>query len=210
MEIKDLINVQEQFSVDAPYAFALRILDNDGNLAAHMARIEINDSDWIEETSPEEKNLKIIEACKKVATIKKLNYDPNEPLTTERGGMLLTHLIAQANFIRTNSRRGAGNKIIVNPAFMDILTKSGIINLPFFNARQDGSGYTVNGCIEMIVADFDNEIPEALIAYKGTAHFDGGITMVTDTPNNRYMISDNLPDTDKYYVLIKLTPNGES
>ena len=73
MEIKDLINVQEQFSVDAPYAFALRVLDNDGNLAAHLARIVINDSDWIEETSPEEKNLKIIEACKKVATIKEIN-----------------------------------------------------------------------------------------------------------------------------------------
>lgn len=210
MEIKDLINVQEQFSVDAPYAFALRVLDNDGNMAAHMARIEINDSDWIEETSPEEKNLKIIEACKKVATIKEINYDPNALLTTERGGILLTHLIAQSNTIRTNARRGAGNKIIVNPAFMDILTKSGIINLPFFNAAQDGSSYLVNGCIEMIVADFDNEIPEALVAYKGTAHYDGGITMVTDTPNNRYMISTDLPDTEKYYVLIKLTPNGES
>lgn len=210
MEIKDLINVQEQFSVDAPYAFALRVLDNDGNLAAHMARIVINDSDWIEETSPEEKNLKIIEACKKVATIKEINYDPNASLTTERGGMLLTHLIAQSNTIRTNARRGAGNKIIVNPAFMDILTKTGVINLPFFNAAQNGSSYLVNGCIEMIVADFDNEIPEALVAYKGTAHYDGGITMVTDTPNNRYMISTDLPDTEKYYVLIKLTPNGES
>lgn len=209
MEIKDLINVQEQFSNDAPYVFALRVLDNDGNLAAHMARIVINDSDWIEETSPEEKNLKIIEACKKVATIKELNYDPHELLTTERGGILLTHLIAQANYIRTNSRRGAGNKIIVNPAFMDILTKTGIVNLPFFNAAQDGSGYLVNGSIEMIVADFDNEIPEALVAYKGTANYDGGITMVTDTPSNRYMISTDLPDTDKYYVLIKLIPNNE-
>ena len=209
MEIKDLINVQEQFSNDAPYAFALRILDNDGNLDAYMARIVINDSDWIEETSPEEKNLKIIEACKKVATIKEINYDPHELLTTERGGILLTHLIVQANYIRTNSRRGAGNKIIVNPAFMDILTKTGIINLPFFNAAQNGSGYLVNGCIEMIVADFDNEIPEAIVTYKGTAHYDGGITMVTDTPNNRYMISTDLPDAEKYYVLIKLIPNGE-
>lgn len=210
MEIKDLINVQEQFSVDAPYSFALRVFDNDGNMAATIARVKINDSDWIDETSPEEKNLKIIKACKKVATIKELNYDPKAPLTMERGGALLTHLIAQANFIRTNSRRGAGNKIIVNQAFMDILTKTGVINLPFFNATQDGSSYIVNGCIEMIVADFDNEIPEALIAYKGTAHYDGGITMVTDTSNNRYMISTDLPDTDKYYVLIKLTPNGES
>ena len=92
---------------------------------------------------------------------------------------------------------------------MDILTKTGIINLPFFNAAQNGSGYLVNGCIEMIVADFDNEIPEAIVTYKGTAHYDGGITMVTDTPNNRYMISTDLPDAEKYYVLIKLIPNGE-
>ena len=210
MEIKDLINVQEQFLVDDPYAYAIRVFDNNGNMAAHIARVKINDSDWIEETSPEEKNLKIIEACKKVATIKEINYDPNAPLTTERGGTLLTHLIAQSNTIRTNARRGADNKIIVNPAFMDILTKTGIINLPFINASQDGSSYLVNGVIEMIVADFDNEIPEALVAYKGTAHYDGGITMVTDASNNRYMISTDLPDTEKYYVLIKLTPNGES
>lgn len=210
MEIKDLINVQEQFSVDAPYAFALRVLDNDGNMAATIARVKINDSDWIDETSTEEKNLKIIEACKKVATIKEINYEPKAPLTMERGGILLTHLIAQSNIIRTNARRGAGNKIIINPAFMDILTKTGVINLPFFNAAQNGSSYLVNGCIEMVVADFDNEIPEALVAYKGTAHYDGGITMVNDATNNRYMISTNLPDTEKYYVLIKLTPNGES
>ena len=209
MEIKDLINVQEQFLVNDPYAYAIRVFDNDGNMAATMARVKINDSDWIDETSPEEKNLKIIEACKKVATIKELNYDPKAPLTLERGGTLLTHLIAQSNTIRTNARRGAGNKIIVNPAFMDILTKTGIINLPFFNAAQNGSGYLVNGCIEMIVADFDNEIPEAIVTYKGTAHYDGGITMVTDTPNNRYMISTDLPDAEKYYVLIKLIPNGE-
>lgn len=210
MEIKDLINVQEQFVTNDPYAYAIRVFDNDGNMAATMARVKINDSDWIDETSPEEKNLKIIEACKKVATIKELNYDPKAPLTMERGGILLTHLIAQSNTIRTNARRGAGNKIIVNQAFMDILTKTGVINLPFFNAAQGGSSYLVNGVIEMIVADFDNEIPEALVAYKGAAHYDGGITMVNDTANNKYMISTSLPDTEKYYVLIKLTPNGES
>lgn len=210
MEIKDLINVQEQFLVDDPYAYAIRVFDNNGNMAAHIARVKINDSDWIDETSPEEKNLKIIEACKKVATIKEINYDSNAPLTMERGGALLTHLIAQTNTIRTAARRGAGNKIIVNPAFMDILTKTGVINLPVFNAAQDGSSYLLNSCIEMIVTDFDNEIPEALVAYKGTAHYDGGITMVNDTANNKYMISTSLPDTEKYYVLIKLTPNGES
>lgn len=210
MEIKDLINVQEQFLVDDPYAYAIRVFDNDGNMAAHIARVKINDSDWIEEISSEEKNLKIIEACKKVATIKEINYDPKAPLTMERGGALLTHLIAQTNTIRTAARRGAGNKIIVNPAFMDILTKTGVINLPFFNAAQDDSSYLLNSCIEMIVTDFDNEIPEALVAYKGTAHYDGGITMVNDVANNRYMISTSLPDTEKYYVLIKLIPNNES
>ena len=210
MEIKDLINVQEQFLVDDPYAYAIRVFDNDGNMAAHIARVKINDSDWIEEISSEEKNLKIIEACKKVATIKEINYDPKAPLIMERGGALLTHLIAQTNTIRTAARRGAGNKIIVNPAFMDILTKTGVINLPFFNAAQDGSSYLLNSCIEMIVTDFDNEIPEALVAYKGTAHYDGGITMVNDVANNRYMISTSLPDTEKYYVLIKLIPNNES
>ncbi len=210
MEIKDLINVQEQFVVNDPYAYALRVFDNDGNMAATVTRVKINDSDWIEEISSEEKNLKIIEACKKVASIKEINYDLNAPLTIERGGILLTHLLTQANTIRTNAHRGAGNKIIVNPAFMDILTKTGIINLPYFNAAQDGSGYLLNGCIEMIVTDFDNEIPEALIAYKGSAHYDGGITMVNDAANNRYMISTSLPDTEKYYVLIKLIPNNES
>lgn len=210
MEIKDLINVQEQFVVNDPYAYALRVFDNDGNMAATVTRVKINNSDWIEEISSEEKNLKIIEACKKVASIKEINYDLNAPLTIERGGILLTHLLTQANTIRTNAHRGAGNKIIVNPAFMDILTKTGIINLPYFNAAQDGSGYLLNGCIEMIVTDFDNEIPEALIAYKGSAHYDGGITMVNDAANNRYMISTSLPDTEKYYVLIKLIPNNES
>lgn len=210
MEIKDLINVQEQFVVNDPYAYALRVFDNDGNMAATVTRVKINDSDWIEEISSEEKNLKIIEACKEVASIKEINYDPNAPFTIERGGILLTHLLTQANTIRTNAHRGAGNKIIVNPAFMDILTKTGIINLPYFNAAQDGSSYLLNGCIEMIVTDFDNEIPEALIAYKGNAHYDGGITMVNDAANNRYMISTSLPDTEKYYVLIKLIPNNES
>ena len=38
MEIKDLINVQEQFSVNNPYAYALRVFDNDGNIAATTAR----------------------------------------------------------------------------------------------------------------------------------------------------------------------------
>ena len=56
MEIKDLINVQEQFLVNDPYAYAIRVFDNDGNMAATMARVKINDSDWIDETSPEEKN----------------------------------------------------------------------------------------------------------------------------------------------------------
>lgn len=210
MEIKDLINVQEGFVVNDPYAYALRVFDNDGNMSATVTRVKINDSDWIEEISSEEKNLKIIEACKEVASIKEINYDLNAPLTIERGGILLTHLLTQANTIRTNAHRGAGNKIIVNPAFMDILTKTGIINLPYFNAAQDGSGYLLNGCIEMIVTDFDNEIPEALIAYKGSAHYDGGITMVNDAANNRYMISTSLPDTEKYYVLIKLIPNNKS
>ena len=35
-------------------------------------------------------------------------------------------------------------------------------------------------------------------------------TMVNDTVNNKYMISTSSPDTEKYYVLIKLIPNGES
>ena len=38
-------------------------------------------------------------------------------------------MIAQSNTIRTNALRGAGNKIIVNPAFMDILTKTGVFGI---------------------------------------------------------------------------------
>lgn len=53
MEIKDLINVQEQFVANDPYAYAIRVFDNDGNMAATMARVKINDTDWIDETSPE-------------------------------------------------------------------------------------------------------------------------------------------------------------
>ena len=45
---------------------------------------------------------------------------------------------------------------------------------------------------------------------KDAAHYDSGITMVNDTANNKYMISTSSPDTEKYYVLIKLTSNGES
>lgn len=45
MKIKDIINVQEQFMANDPYAYAVRVFDNDGNMATTMVRVKINDSD---------------------------------------------------------------------------------------------------------------------------------------------------------------------
>ena len=56
MEIKDLVNIQDRYSDDMPFVHALRTTFNEsGNVAVLFARKNIIDSDWIEETTTEEK-----------------------------------------------------------------------------------------------------------------------------------------------------------
>ena len=69
-------------------------------------------------------------------------------------------MIAQSNTIRTNTRCGAGNKIIVNQAFMDILIKTGVIDLPFFNAVQDASFGTLVSMLKYKAAWHNRQIIE--------------------------------------------------
>lgn len=215
MTIKDLIKVQKKDGLFKNCASVLRYIPRellfDGResdrpeLTLGLERQLIHEKDWKDASDESKKELDIIHACMDVAKVIEIHKDPESTASTEeRLDVLLTHLIKESNSIRTNTRRGAGNYILINNAFKKELEDLGAFSTPFFNISTDNTEYLINGCIRMSVATFDEDIPMALIGYAGNAKFDGGIVLAEDEENNKYAIADRFYDSDKYYRLIKL------
>lgn len=215
MTIKDLIKVQKKDGLFRNCASVLRYVpremlfggreDDHPELTLGLERQLIHEKDWKDASDESKKELDIIHACMDIAKVIEIHKDPESTVSTEeRLGVLLTHLIKESNSIRTNTRRGAGNYILINNAFKKELEDLGAFSTPFFNISTDNTEYLINGCIRMSVAEFDEDTPMALIGYAGNAKFDGGIVLAEDEENNKYAIADRFYDSDKYYRLIKL------
>lgn len=215
MTIKDLIKVQKKDGLFRNCASVLRYVpremlfggreDDHPELTLGLERQLIHEKDWKDASDESKKELDIIHACMDIAKVIEIHKDPESTASTEeRLGVLLTHLIKESNSIRTNTRRGAGNYILINNAFKKELEDLGAFSTPFFNISTDNTEYLINGCIRMSVAEFDEDTPMALIGYAGNAKFDGGIVLAEDEENNKYAIADRFYDSDKYYRLIKL------
>ena len=215
MTIKDLIKVQKKDGLFRNCASVLRYVpremlfggreDDHPELTLGLERQLIHEKDWKDASDEKKKELDTIHACMDIAKVIEIHKDPESTVSTEeRLGVLLTHLIKESNSIRTNTRRGAGNYILINNAFKKELEDLGAFSTPFFNISTDNTEYLINGCIRMSAAEFDEDTPMALIGYAGTAKFDGGIVLAEDEENNKYAIADRFYDSDKYYRLIKL------
>lgn len=214
MTFKDLVKVQKKNGLFRNCACALRYIPREllfiGRVEEHpeltlgLERQLIHEKDWKDVSDESKKELDVIHACIDVAKVIEIHKGQESIATKdERLGVLLTHLIKESNTIRTNTRRGAGNYILINNAFKNELEELGAFSTPFFNVSTDNTEYIVNGCIKMSVATFDEDTPMALIGYSGTAKFDGGIVLAEDEENNKYAIADRFYDTDKYYRVIK-------
>lgn len=215
MTFKDLVKVQKKDGLFRNCASVLRYIpremlfngreDEHPELALGLERQLIHEKDWKDASDESKEELDVIHACIDLAKVIEMHKDPNSTASKdERCGVLLTHLIKESNSIRTNTRRGAGNYILINNAFQNELEELGAFSTPFFNVSTDNTEYLVNGCIRMSVATFDEDTPMALIGYSGSARFDGGIVLAEDDENNKYAIADRFYDSDKYYRLIKL------
>lgn len=215
MTFKDLVKVQKKDGLFKNCACALRYIprellftgkeDDRPELTLGLERQLIHKNDWKDASDKSKEELDVIQACIDLAKVIEIHKDPESTASKdERCGVLLTHLMKECNSIRTDTRRGAGNYILINNAFKNELEDLGAFSLPFFNVSTDNTEYLVNGCIRMSVATFDEDTPVALIGYSGSARFDGGIVLVEDEENNKYAIADRFYDSDKYYRLIKL------
>lgn len=215
MTIKDLIKVQKKDGLFKNCASVLRYIPRellfDGReadrpeLTLGLERQLIHEKDWKDASDESKKELDVIHACMDVAKVIEIHKDPESTASKEeRCGVLLTHLMKECNFIRTSTRRCAGNYILINNAFKKELEELDAFSTPFINVSTDNTEYLVNGVIKMSVATFDEDTPMALIGYSGTSRFDGGIVLAEDEENNKYAIADRFYDSDKYYRLIKL------
>lgn len=215
MTFKDLVKVQKKDGLFKNCACALRYIPREllftgreedrPELTLGLERQLIHEKDWKDASDESKEELDVIHACMDVAKVIEIHKDPESIISNdERCGVLLTHLMKECNTIRTSTRRGAGNYILINNAFKNELEELGAFSTPFFNVSTDNTEYLVNGVIKMSVATFDEDTPMALIGYSGTARFDGGIVLVEDEENNKYAIADRFYDTDKYYRVIKL------
>lgn len=215
MTIKDLIKVQKKDGLFKNCTSVLRYIPRellfDGKevdrpeLTLGLERQLIHEKDWKDASDESKKELDVIHACMDLAKVIEIHKDPESTASKEeRCGVLLTHLMKECNSIRTSTRRGAGNYILINNAFKNELEELGAFSTPFINISTDNTEYLVNGCIKMSVATFDEDTPMALIGYSGSARFDGGIVLAEDEENNKYAIADRFYDSDKYYRLIKL------
>ena len=215
MTFKDLVKVHKKSELFRNCACVLRYVprellfngreDEKPELTLGLERQLIHEKDWKDASDESKKELDVIHACIDVAKVIEIHKDPESTATKdERCGVLLTHLMKECNTIRTSTRRGAGNYILINNAFQKELAELGAFSTPFFNVSTDNTEYLVNGVIKMSVATFDEDTPMALIGYSGTAKFDGGIVLAEDEENNKYAIADRFYDTDKYYRVIKL------
>lgn len=218
MNIRDMIKVQKKTELFRNCASVLRYVprellfdgreDERPELALGLERQFIHEKDWKDASDERKKELDIIHACMDIAKVIEIHKDPESTASKdERCGMLLTHLMSGCNYIRTSTRRGAGNYILINNAFKNELEELGAFSTPFFNVSNDNTEYLMNGVIKMSVATFDEDnayTPMALIGYTGEYRFDGGIVLVEDDENNKYAIADRFYDSDKYYRLIKL------
>ena len=215
MTIKDLIKVQKKDRLFRNCASVLRYVpremlfggreDDHLELTLGFERQLIHEKDWKDASDESKKELDVIHACMDVANVIEIHKDPASTISKEeRCGVLLTHLMKECNSIRTSTRRGAGNYILINNAFKKELEELGAFSTPFFNVSVDNTEYLVNGVIKMSAAEFDEDTPMALIGYAGNNKFDGGIVLAEDEENNKYAIADRFYDSDKYYRLIKL------
>lgn len=215
MNIRDMVKVQKKNQLFRNCALVLRYVprellfsyknENTKELTLGLEKQLIHEKDWKDDTDDEKKNLELIQACIDIATVSELHEDSNsEDDKQTRCGKLLTHLIYDSNTIKTNTRRGAGNYILINNAFKNELDKLDAFSTPFFNISSDNVEYLVNGCIKMSTATFNEDIPMALIGYNGASKYDGGIVLAEDDENKKYAIADRFLDSDKYYRLIKL------
>lgn len=215
MNIRDMIKVQRKNQLFRNCALVLRYVpremlfggreDEHPELTLGLERQLIHEKDWKDASDESKKELDIIHACMDLAKVIEIHKDPESTISTEeRLYVLLTHLMKECNSIRTSTRRGAGNYILINNAFEKELEELGAFSTPFFNVSTDNTEYLVNGIIKMSVAAFDEDTPMALISYAGNNKFDGGIVLAEDEENNKYAIADRFYDSDKYYRLIKL------
>ena len=215
MTFKDLVKVQKKDGLFKNCACVLRYIPREllftgreedrPELTLGLERLLIHEKDWKDASDESKKELDVIHACIDLAKVIEIHKDPESTASKdERCGVLLTHLMKECNTIRTSTRRGAGNYILINNAFKNELEELGAFSTPFFNISTDNTEYLVNGVIKMSVATFDEDTPMALIGYSGTAKFDGGIVLAEDEENNKYAIADRFYDTDKYYRVIKL------
>lgn len=214
MNIRDMVKVQKKNQLFRNCALVLRYVPNEllfnyknentKELTMGLEKQLIHEKDWKDASDESKKELDVIHACIDVAKVIEIHKDQESTVAKdERLGVLLTHLMKECNSIRTNTRRGAGNYILINNAFKNELEELGVFSTPFFNVSTDNTEYIVNGCIKMSVATFDEDTSMALIGYSGNARFDGGIVLVEDDENNKYAIADRFYDSDKYYRLIK-------
>lgn len=214
MNIRDMVKMQKKNQLFRNCALVLRYVpremlfdsreDDHQELALGLERQLIHEKDWKDASDEKKKELDAIHACMNLAKVIEIHKDPESTVPKEeRCGVLLTHLIKESNTIRTNTRRGAGNYILINNAFKKKLEDLGVFSTPFVNVSTDNTEYLVNGCIRMSVAEFDEDTPMALIGYNGNVKFDGGIVLVEDDENKKYAIADRFLDSDKYYRLIK-------
>ena len=215
MNIRDLVKVQKKNQLFRNCALVLRYVprellftgkeEDKPELTLGLERQLIHEKDWKDASDESKKEIDAIHACMDIAKVIEIHKDPNsEASKEERCGVLLTHLMKECNTIRTDTRRGAGNYILINNAFKKELEDLGAFSTPFINISTDNTEYLVNGCIRMSVTEFDEDTPIALIGYAGSAKFDGGIVLVEDDENNKYTIADRFYDSDKYYRVIKL------
>lgn len=181
-------------------------------ISLQLSREKVQDDQWIDKTKVDNA---ILNSIYKHADKKVFTPSGNPNLAT-----LTAHFLRIANTIRTATRRSAANVMYINHAMFKVLNEMdfktndintnkeiiirGLDNIAVFNKDIENGSWLLNGCIQVKVKEFGNEIPSAILAYIGDTKYDGGISLVIDETNNRYAVVDNIPDTDKYYYIVEL------